>query len=622
MFIRATPTRSKATGEHYFTHRLAESVRVEGKVKQIALLNLGRHFPIDKAYWIPLARRVEQCLSPQGELLPISLPPLVEREAQRIVALLRAREGASSVADKPPAAVAEEEAPATDMQTVDVASLELARPRSVGVEHLGLWAMRQVDFAGLLAELELSGPRRMAILATIIGRMAEPGSELATWKWLQNESGLGELLDFDFEQRLPLKAMYQAADDLMRHRSVIESALFNRACDLFGLEPSIVLYDLTNTYFEGELAGNRKAQRGRSKEKRTDCPLVTLGMVLDGSGFTRRSETFEGNVSEPKSLEVMLKGLGATAGSLVVIDAGIASEANLAWLRERDYRYLVVSRERMRQFNPAAALPITTAAGALVHIERVADVEGNEVRLYCHSEARQRKEEGINTRFCSRFEAGLQKIAEGLSKSRAEKRINKLHERIGRLKEKSRGVGQHYHIELIPDETGEKASAIRWEKRPQAGTMQTHPGVYCLRTNQTDWDNERLWRTYTLLTDLEAVFRSLNPVLSEAEGSELGMRPVFHRTEGRVDGHLFITVLAYQFVQIIRRRLQEKGIADSWSSLRNTARVQRRVSATFRRADQRLLHVRKATQPETELRAIYDALGLPLTPGNLEKTIA
>jgi transposase len=617
MFIRESPTRSNATGERYFTYRLVENVRVGGKVKQLVIHNLGRHFPIDQAYWRPLAQRIEELLAAQAVLIPLDLPPLVEREAQRIAALLMARQGAkpkkksdSSGSPEPPIAA---ETPPTDIQAVDVDSLELLRPRSVGVEHLGLWAMHQVGFFNLLTELGISGQQRMAIVGSIIGRMAEPGSELATWRWLQNESGLGELLDFDFEQRLPLRALYRASDTLMRHRSVIESALFNRACDLFGLTPSIVLYDLTHTYFEGTQAANPKAQRGRSKEKRTDCPLVTLGLVLDSSGFTRRSETFEGNLSEPRSLEVMLQGLGAVAGSLVAMDAGIASEANLAWLRERGYRYLVVSRERMRQFNPAAALPITTAGGAQVRIERVTDEEGAEVRLYCHSEERQRKEEGINERFCDRFEAGLKRIAEGLAKPRAEKRLDKLHERIGRLKEKSRGVGQHYTIQLIPDESGERATALQWERTPQAGTMLTHPGVYCLRTNQTDWDSERLWRTYTLLTDLEAVFRSLK--------SELGLRPVFHHNEGRVDGHLFITVLAYQFVQIIRRRLDECGISDSWASLRTTARIQRRVTASFRRADGRQLHARKATQPEVELRAIYSALGLSPTPGNLEKTI-
>jgi transposase len=486
--------------------------------------------------------------------------------------------------------------------------------RSVGVEQLGLWAMGQVDFIGLLTELSFTGPQRAAVVGSIIARMAEPGSELASWKWLLNESALGELLDFDYEQRLPLKALYQASDRIMRRRNEIEQGLFNRICDLFDLAPSIVLYDLTNTYFEGDQRGNPKAKRGRSKEKRSDCPLVTLGLAVDASGFARHSETFEGNLVEPKSLAPMLNALGATVGSLVVMDAGIASDENLVWLREQGYRYLVVSRERSRRFDPAAALPIATASGALVRIERVADEAGEEVRLYCHSEERQRKEEGINQRFCGRFEAGLQQIADGLDKPRAEKRIDKLHERIGRLKEKSRGVGQHYTIELIADDSGEKAKAIRWEKHPQAGTKLTHPGVYCLRTNLTDWDSEQLWRTYTLLTDLEAVFRSLK--------SELGLRPMFHHKEGRVDGHLFITLLAYQFVQIIRRRLQQHGISDSWESLRATARIQRRVTASFRRADGRSLHVRKATQPETELKAIYDALGLSLTPGNLEKTIA
>jgi transposase len=619
MFIRATPIRPKTTGEHYYTHSLVESVRVGSKVTQVLLLNLGRHFPIDKAYWPALAKRIEEIYRAQAPLIPIHLPPLLEREAQRIVATLHARAGrpTDTATATPPPAVAPppaESAPERDLQTVDVASLELLRPRSVGVEHLGLWAMGQVDFIGLLTGLGLSGPQRAAVVGSIIARMAEPASELASWRWLHHESGLGELLDFDLEQRLSLKSLYQASDLLMRHRSTIEAALFNRTIDLFGLEPSIVLYDLTNTYFEGNQLANPKGQRGRSKEKRTDRPLVTLGMVLDGSGFTRRSETFEGNVSEPRTLERMLQGLGATAGSLVVLDAGIATEENLAWLRAQGYRYLAVSRERMRQFHPEAALPLLTAGGATVRIERVNDAEGEEVRLYCHSADRQGKEEGISTRFCQRFEAGLQALADGLAKPRAEKRMTRLHERIGRLKEKSRGVGQHYTIELIPDETGERAVDLRWEKRPQAGTMLTHPGVYCLRTNQTDWDSERLWRTYTLLTDLEAVFRSLK--------SELGLRPVFHHQEGRVEGHLFITVLAYQFVQIIRRRLHEQGIADSWTRLRDTARIQRRITASFERADGRRLHVRKATQPEPELRAIYAALGLNPIPGHLEKTIA
>lgn len=168
-----------------------------------------------------------------------------------------------------------------------------------------------------------------------------------------------------------------------------------------------------------------------------------------------------------------------------------------------------------------------------------------------------------------RFEKGLAKLSENLCKPRGEKNIDKLSERIGRLKEKGHGIGRHYKIELTPDESGKKAISLTWEKIPIEGTQLTHPGVYCLRTNETTWDEAGLWQTYTMLTDLEAVFRSLK--------SELGLRPVFHSKEERAEGHLFITVLAYQAVQAIRRRLKEHGITLSWTSLRKILSVQQRV---------------------------------------------
>ena len=226
---------------------------------------------------------------------------------------------------------------------------------------------------------------------------------------------------------------------------------------------------------------------------------------------------------------------------------------------------------------------------------------------------RAKKEEGIAKRFMTRFEAGLEKISEGLSRPRTTKRIDKLWERIGRLKEKSRGVSQHYHIELIADESGDKVKAIHWQRKPIEGTLVTHPGVYSLRSNETDWDEERMWRTYIMLTDLEAVFRSLK--------SELGLRPVYHHKEERCDGHLFITVLAYQLVQLIRRRLGEQGIHDSWRSLRETLNNQCRITATFRRADNRTLHVRKATRAEPEQLTIYNALNIDPAPGGVNKLI-
>jgi transposase len=608
MYVRRTQTRSTAAGETYFTHRLVRSERYGKKVRAVTVLNLGRHFPVAQAHWPARCTRIEELVYGQEAFLPVDCPPTVEQAAQRYAALLLARQGETRAASQAPGA-----APVTaDVQSVDVDSLELTRPRSVGVEQVGLWAMQAVGFLELLLGLGISGPLRAAIVGAIIGRMARPASERATRRWLDERSGLGELLDVDFAT-LAEKVLYRASDALMQHRMAIEDALFSKVSDLFGLSTTVTLYDLTNTYFEGEAAINPKAQRGHSKEKRTDCPLVTLGLVLDGSGFIRRSEVFAGNVPEGQTLAGMLQSLGAPGGALVVMDRGIASEANLAWLREQGYRYLVVSRERDRQFDPAAALTTDTAGGEPIQLQVVPDENGQEVRLYCYSAARAEKEKALERRFAERFETGLQKIAEGLTKPHSEKRLAKLSERIGRLKEQGHGVGQHDQIELVPDDTGQKVTALHVEKQPVGGSRLTHPGVYCLRTNETSWEAEPLWRTYTMLTDLEAVIRSLK--------SELGLRPVFHHQVDRVDGHLFITVLAYQFVQITRRQLKHQGIPDRWSTLRDTLAGQCRVTATFRRADGRVLHVRKATRAEPAQRAIYQALSLNPAPGGITKMI-
>ena len=599
MFIRQTKTRSSTTGEAYTTFRLVASERAGKQVRQRTLLNLGRHFALAKSEWPLLCLRIEQILSGQGSFLPESaaVEVLAQRYAARLVALR-------------PSAAPTPESPAVEYQEVDVHSLELVRPRSVGVEHVGLAALSWLGISDLLESTGMNEGQRACALGSVVGRMACPGSELATWRWLQNKSAFGELVDVDFEG-VPLMRLYRASDLLVRHRDAIEDALFRRINDLFSLPATVTLYDLTNTYFEGKVSGNAKAAQGHSKEKRSDCPLVTLGLVLDGSGFVRRSRMFEGNVSEAGTLEGMLKGLDAPKDAIVIMDRGIATETNIAWLIEHHYRYLVVSREKSRQFDASQATEITTASEETIKIQRVLSDDGSEVRLYCYSEMRQEKETAITKRFTERFEQGLASLAAGLEKRRGNKNRDKLLEKIGRLKEKSHGIGQHYTITTTCDESGKKALSLTWEKTPIDGTQLTHPGVYCLRSNEITWDEAMLWQTYTMLTDLEAVFRSLK--------SELGLRPIFHHKEERTEGHLFITVLAYQAVQAIRNKLKAQGIAASWTTLRETLSVQQRVTATFRQRDGRTLNIRKATVAETNLKEIYKKLGISVSPGGIQK---
>ena len=601
VFIRRTQTRRTQDGKPYFSHRLVHSERVGDAVRQRTLLNLGRHFDIPQAQWPQLCARIDDILTGQAPLVA-DCPHAVEHEAQRIAGQLVVRGAQASGAAAGP----------TDVQPLDVDSLRLVRPRSVGVEQLGLWALEQLGLPALLAELGVNGALRAAAAGVIVGRLAHPASERATHRWLQERSGLGELLGVDFET-VGAMQLYRASDALVKHREAIEAHLFDRAMGLFDLQPTVTLYDLTNTYFEGGASEQPQAQRGHSKEKRSDCPLLTLGLMLDASGFVRRSKVFAGNVREQRTLAGMLEALEAPPGALVVMDRGVATEACVQWLRDHDYRYLVVSRERHRQFDAEAAVSLRTRSNQTVHMHKVVSTDPDEVRLYCYSEERAEKERGIVERFATRFETALTQLHEGLARPRAHKRLDQVWQRIGRLKTKHSRVASHYQIEVTADETGEKAVAVTWTRRPRDGSMATHPGVYCLRSSETAWDEDALWRTYTTLTDVEAVFRSLK--------SELGLRPIYHHKPRRADGHLFITVIAYQLVQIIRTRLRGHGNPASWTTLRRILDGQQRVTATFRRPDGRTLHVRTATQAEPDQRDIYDALGVDPHPGGVRKTL-
>jgi len=536
MYIRRTTIKPKRGAEPYFTYRLVESIRIGQQVRQRTLVNLGRHFEVPQEQWPALAQRIEQQLSGQSALLAPALEACWEDCAQRYAALvLQAKaswgEGQTEVAD---------------YHTIDANTVELMRPRSIGIEHVALSALQQLNVEALLGQLGLNRTSRMAALGTLVARLACPGSDLASHRWLQQQSGLGELLSYDYE-RLALKRFYQAADELWQHKAALEQALFEQEQHLFALDEVITLYDLTNTYFEGQSQANEHAAFGRSKEKRSDCPLVTLALVLDSSGFIKHSEVLAGNISEPGTLEKLLGELNALAPTpTVVLDAGIATQANIDWLTAQGYRYVVVSRKRHREFDPDQAVTVHQTEQQQIRVQRQINPDTAEVELYCHSLQREAKERQINEQFAQRFENALHKLDDGLHKPRTVKRYDKVLQRLGRLKQQYARVAQHYTIDVEHDPDTQLATALQWSR--STSVEATHPGVYCLRTNQTDWDETTLWHTYTMLTDLEAVFRSLK--------SELGLRPVFHQTTERVSAHLFISVLAYHVVHTLRFQLR------------------------------------------------------------------
>ena len=242
--------------------------------------------------------------------------------------------------------------------------------------------------------------------------------------------------------------------------------------------------------------------------------------------------------------------------------------------------------------------------GKLPYMER----HGDEQRVYCRSVQRVKKEEVIVKRRRDSFENKLTKLDEGLSKPRARTWVAAVWKRIGRMIANSGGMGQHYEITVETDEAEERVVRVNWTYEAQPNTMASTPGVYCLRTNMLDMEAEALWRTYVMLTDLESVFRSLK--------SELGLRPIYHRTDRRTEGHLFITVLAYQVVQVIRLRLRQKGLTLSWSRLRERLSSQTRASFSQKQQDGKTVQTRVTSDPDIYQREIYLALGLNPVPLN------
>ena len=363
---------------------------------------------------------------------------------------------------------------------------------------------------------------------------------------------------------------------------------------------------------------------------------MTLALVLDGSGFSRRCEIFPGNVSEPTTLKKMIeqmrtpidpdqqqgstelsqfdqKALDLRPTPTIVMDAGLASEANIQWLQEQGYKYIVVSRKRQRTFDEEAPSVLVKEQGDnIVRAQRV-QKENDEVELYCHSTARGAKEKAMQQAVNQRFEKELDHLASGLKLPRRLKKADKVHQKIGRLRQKYSRASGHYKIDVETDVKGEFVTALHYQRESNKQDSTAQLGVYCLRSNQLDWDENQLWSTYTRLTDLEAVFRSLK--------SELGMRPVYHQKTHRVEGHIFITLLAYNLVHQIRCRLKAQGINDSWDKIRATMSTQMRITTSLRDEHDRQIHVRKSTRPNAQQKKLLNALNLPCLLGRTEKTV-
>jgi len=552
------------------------------------LLNLGADFNVPEEKWKDLANRIEQIATGQTPLFPS--PADIEE-----IALLYAKRIISYHGK-------EETKEPSDYHTVDIDTLDHNDVRSVGAEHVIYETMKKLGLPDFLISLGFNRPVLDCALGVIAAKLIAPSSERATHIWLQNDSAMDDLLEADFKY-LSQDRVYKAADMLLKNKTKIEDHLRSKESSLFNLTESIILYDLANTFFEGSGKYNDKACFGNSKEKRSDCPLVTLALVLDADGFPKRTEVFPGNTGEPGTLKEIISSLSPETRPLIVVDAGIATEDNIAWLKDH-YEYIVVSRKKKIDL-PQEMVIVREDNRRCIHAGIIRT--DNEATLICHSSDKEIKETGIQNRFEKRFEEELAKVHTTLNKKHGTKNYDKVVEKIGRLKERYKRISRRYEITV--EKNNNLATSVTWQRKQK----EHHPGMYALRSNRLDFTEQEFFDIFSMLTDIEDAFRSMK--------SELGLRPVYHQKEHRTDGHLFITVIAYHIMQTIRYSLKNKQINDSWSTIRKVLSTHIRITTTMKRDDGRVIHIRKSTRPEPVHIKIYDALNISHHPGKTIKTI-
>jgi transposase len=605
MYIKRVRKSNHSSKRVYEYLHLVENVRTENGPRQRLVLNLGT---IDLALerYKDLANCIEAVLTGQQQLF--SADPHIHKLARKAADKIRSKQAVEQSIEKSHAA-------APTYQQVDVASMEAGQLRSLGPEYVCHCIWNQLGLSELLVSEGVPEPLLPLMEALVIGRLVSPGSEVHTWNWAEYRSALYELTGRAL--RASLNSMYRAGDRLFDCKDALESHLAERERDLFDLPERICLFDLTNTYVEGQAAANPKANRGHSKEKRSDCKLLTLALVVDECGFAKYSRLYPGNQAECHTLQQIIESLVALRPNLaqdrtIIIDAGIATEENIAFLKANGFHYIVVQRGKA-DFTPDD----TQSMQVIRHtdqytLEVTRHLLENEALLLCRSTGRMGKDHGIRSRQENLFLERLQYYQDGLGKKGHTKLYPKVVELIGRLREKYPRASKLYDVEVIPEQTpGKKvkAKAIVWKKRAQYDTQCRLEGCYVLRTDHRSWTDQEIWQTYVMLTRVERAFRSLK--------SALGLRPNFHQIELRADTHMFISVLAYHILHAIEHKLRLCGDHRSWATIRDILSTHQRLTVEYNVKEQdkaQRTHLRLCSNPEPEHRQIYHLLGLKEVP--------
>ncbi|MCP4306439.1 MAG: IS1634 family transposase [bacterium] len=598
MYLRQSKRRYK--GKTYASYVLVESVRTPKGPRQKTVCTLGDLGPRSREDWLKLVRKVEAALCGQGEIFE----PQDDREVREIVAKVEAKRAKESAAGPP--------ASDQDLISVDPAGVGSERHRAAGPVHVGHQFWQRLGLDRILVDLGLDERACKLSCAMVLNRLIAPSSEHAMPAWFRT-TALQDILGLELDDRGE-DWLYANMDKLEPHRRAIEQALAARERSLFNLDRQIYLYDVTSTYFEGQAEANPKAKLGHSRDKRPDCKQVLIGLALGREGFPLGHEIFAGNRQDRSTLGEMLDrleaNLGLRKGATVVVDRGMAFDENLEEITSRGLHYLVAMRQSERdawlaefadegdfaQVHRAVSPTNPAQRKSLVKVK--SRRRGDQTHVLCHSSERVAKDRAIRDKQEARLTTDLERLKARIDKGRLAQPV-KIGEAIGRLKERYPRVARYWRIDYQADSKGLTVE-LDQARHEQAAALD---GCYLLKTDRTDLEAEEVWRCYSLLTQVEAAFRSLKSPLAE--------RPIFHQIERRVDTHIFLALLAYHLLIAIETTLRRQGCHSSWASLRQTLSSHQVATIVLPTSSGAILRIRKSSTPEPEHREIYRLLDLP-----------
>jgi transposase len=492
--------------------------------------------------------------------------------------------------------------------------LRLERSRSFGAVWLGwiLWrALKLDEVCGTLmvSKRETVGWGEVVAIL-VIGRLCEPSSELHVAESWYRSTALEDLLGVASEDIYD-ERLYRTLDRLLPHKQAIEKHLVKRLGELFDLQYDLLLYDVTSTYFEG-LADPWIAKRGYSRDHRPDCVQVNIALVVSREGMPLGYEIFSGNTTDVTTVQEIVEGMEnrfGKANRVWVMDRGMVSAENIAWLNATGRRYVIgTPRAELRRFAKQVADKTDwRQIREDIEVKICRGPDARETFLLCRSASRSEKEKAIHERFSKRIEEGLHSLGRRIEKSQIPLDRGQLERQIGRLLERNSRASARYSISLTDDQALPARVKLKWSPRPDWDDWANlTEGTYILRSNIHDWTDEQLWKTYIQLSEAEAAFR--------IQKSDLCLRPIWHHKQGRIQAHILICFLAYVLWKTLQQWQSRAGLGHSPRTiLTELSRIDAAdIVLPLADGSQRELRLRCVVHPEREQALLLQRLGLTL----------